>query len=194
MKALTAHMKPFIFTAALLLLSPAIRAADKAGPEKTIFHISGLECASCAYSVQCALTQTPGIVGAEVVQTLDSFARVSFDPKVISAHQIAQVVRDAFPLHGTPYLPTMKLRIRGYSQEGRAAKVKAMFERWKKWVELEEWDAHEGECFIHFLPLVKDAKSPNPQGWRLAQLTEALQAPAPVGLGLEFQIVEPGLP
>ena len=144
--------------------------------------------------VQYTLSQTPGITEVEVLQTLESFARVSFDPKIISEHQVAQAVRETSALHGTPYLASIKLRIPGYSQEGRATLVKAAFDHWKQWVELEVWDEREGELIIHFLPLEKSAKATNPRGWSLAHLTEALQAPAPKGLGLMFQILEPRQP
>lgn len=175
------------------LLTCASMAADKpAPPAQTVFLISGLECGSCVYMVQYALSQTSGVKEAEVMQTSDNFAKVSFDPKVVSEHQLAQAVRDAPALHGTPYLATMKLRVSGLARDGNAAKVKALFNRWKQWVEMEVWDEREGEIVLRFQPLEPDAKGVLPRGWSPALLSEALQAPAPKGLGLKFEIVEPG--
>lgn len=170
----------------------AAHGADTPAPAaKAVFIVSGVECGSCVYMVQYTLSQTPGIAEVEVSQGLEDFARVSFDPKVITEHQIAQAVRDAPGLHGKPYLASMKLRVSGYAQNGNAAKVKALFDRWKQWVELEVWDEREGELHIHFRELEKDAKGTTPRGWSFAKLTEALQAPAPKGLGLKCEILEP---
>jgi hypothetical protein len=41
---------------------------------------------------------------------------VSYDPKLVSEHQIAQAVREAPGLHGMPYIATMKVRVPGFSQ------------------------------------------------------------------------------
>lgn len=194
MKPVTRTMKPFILTTALLALLPLLTAAaDKPAPTaKAVFIVSGMECGSCVYMVQHTLSQTRGIAEVEVLQTSESFARVSFDPKVISEHQIAQAVREAPGLHGMPYIAKMKLRVSGYAQNGNAAKVKELFDRWKPWIELVVWDEREGELHIHFHELNKESKKVAPSGWSLAQLTEALQAPAPKGLGLKFEIIEPG--
>jgi copper chaperone CopZ len=180
--------------ALLSLLPLAAPGADRPRPSQVDFCISGLECGSCVYSVQQALAETPGVSEVEIVQMLDSHARIIFDPKVVSVHQMAQAVREAFPLHGNPYLATLRLRIPGYSHEGKAAQIKGVFARWKKWVKMEVLDEREGELIIHFLPLEKDASRSRPRGWGLAELTEALRAPAPKGLGLEFRILAPGQP
>ncbi len=119
----------------------ALHAADKPAPAKeanTVFVISGLECGSCVYMVQNQLANTDGINEVEVLQGLEGFARVKFDPKRLSEHQIAQAVREAPGLHGMPYIASMKLRVPGFSQH--AAKVKALFEKWKPMIELEVWD------------------------------------------------------
>lgn len=141
--------------------------------------------------VQYTLARTPGVSEVEVLQSLEDFARVRFDPKVLSEHQIAQAVRDAPGLHGTPYLAAIKLRVPGFVEKGNAEKVKALFERWKQWVELEVWDERAGELHIHFKELTRDAKGAIPRGLSLAQITGALQAPAPKGLGLKCELLEP---
>lgn len=169
--------------------------ADKPAPApaaKAVFIVSGLECGSCVYMVQHTLSQIRGIAEVEVLQGLEGFAKVSFDPKIISEHQVAQAVRETPGLHGMPYIATMKLRVPGYAQDGNAAKVKALFHRWKQWIEMIVWDEREGELHIHFHELKKDAKGALPRGWSYTQLTEALQSPAPKGLGLKCEIIEPG--
>lgn len=179
---------------AFALLAGVSTATDKAKPAKTVFHVSGLECGGCVYSVQSTLSQTPGVSEAEVIQGFEGTATVSYDPAVISEHQIAQAVRESPMVHGTPYLAAMKLRIRGYAQDGNASKVKALFDRWNQWVELKVTNEREGEVLVHFLPLENSAQVKTRRGWSLAQLTEALEAPAPKGLGLKFEVLPLGAP
>jgi|APTNR8051073442_1049403.scaffolds.fasta_scaffold12360_3 copper chaperone CopZ len=167
------------------LFALVAHAADKAAPAKAVFVVSGLECGSCVYMVQHQLSQTPGIVEVEVLQGIEGFASVSYDPKALSEHQIAQAVREAPGLHGAPYIATMKLRVPGFSQH--VAKVKALFEKWKPSIELVVWDEHADELIVNFNELKKDAKDAFPRGWSLAQLTEGLR-----DLGLKFEILSPG--
>jgi copper chaperone CopZ len=167
-----------------ILLSFTLHAADKPAPAKVVFVISGLECGSCVYMVQTQLTQTRGISEVEVLQSVEGFARVSYDPKVISEHQIAQSVRDTSALHGMPYIASMKLRVPDFSKH--AAKVKALFEKWKTTVELVVWNEREGELIVNFTELERDAKLVLPRGWSLSQLAEGLQ-----GLGLKYEILSP---
>lgn len=167
------------------LLAFSLHAAEKAAPAKAVFFVSGLECGSCVYMVQNLLSQTPGIAEVEVLQGIEGFARVNYDPKLISEHQIAQAVREAPGLHGIPYIATMKLRVPGFSQH--SAKVKALFETWKPSIELVVWDEHAGELIVNFQELKKDAKGAFLRGWSLAQLTKGLQE-----LGLKFEILSPG--
>jgi copper chaperone CopZ len=167
------------------LLSLALHAEEKPASTKTVFVVSGLECGSCAYMVQYQLSQTPGIVEVEVQQGLEDYASVCYDPKAVSEHQIAQAVREAPGIHGTPYIATMKLRVPGFSQN--AAKVKALFEKWKSSIELVVWNEHKGELIVNFAELKKDAKGTFPRGWSLAHLTKGLQE-----LGLKYEIISPG--
>jgi copper chaperone CopZ len=169
---------------ATFILSLALHAEDKPAPAKTVFVVSGLECGSCVYMVQHQLSQTPGIVEVEVLQGLEGYANVNYDPKLVSEHQIAQAVREAPGLHGMPYIATMKLRVPGFSQH--ATKVKSLFEKWKPSIELVIWDAHAGELIVNFAELKKDAKGVLPRGWSLSQLAEGLQ-----GLGLKYEILSP---
>ncbi|HRH94756.1 MAG TPA: heavy-metal-associated domain-containing protein [Prosthecobacter sp.] len=168
-----------------LLLSLALHAEDKPAPTKTVFVVSGLECGSCVYMVQHQLSQTAGIVEVEVLQGLEGYANVSYDPKLVSEHQIAQAVREAPGLHGMPYIATMKVRVPGLSQH--VTQVKALFEKWKPSIELVVWDEHAGELIVNFNELKKDAKGAFPRGWSITQLEDGLKK-----LGLKFEILSPG--
>ena len=167
-----------------ILLHFSLHAADKPAPSKTVFVVSGLECGSCVYMVQHQLSQTPGIAEVEALQGLEGYASVSYDPKLVSEHQIAQAVREAPGLHGTPYIASMKLRVPGFSQH--STQVKALFEKWKPSIELVVWDEQVGELIVNFVELKKDAKGAFPRGWSLSQLAEGLQ-----GLGLKYEILSP---
>lgn len=157
---------------------------------KTSFVIAGLECGACLYVVQDALTRAPGVSEVEMVQTGENFARVTFDPRKITEHQLAQAVREAPPLHGKPYLASLKLRIPGYPEQQNAAKLQALFSHWKDWVTLAVTDAAKGELVIEFLPLEEDQLVPKPLGWNLRLLADAIQAPAPDGPGLQVEVFE----
>lgn len=161
-----------------------LRAAEKQ-PAMT-FYVSGVECGSCVYIVQQSIRETKGVADATVVQMIDACANVVFDPKVSSEHQIAQAVREALPIHGKPYLATLKLHVPGYAKH--AAKVDSLFARWKDWVELETVDKSKGELLIHFHELRIDPKKTGPQGWSLAQFAAAMKSPKPKGLGLDFTV------
>ena len=167
-----------------VFLPLSLHAADHPTPAKAVFTIAGLECGSCVYMVQHQLSQTPGIAEVEVLQGIEGYARVSYDPKLVSDHQIAQAVRETPGLHGTPYIATMKLRVPGFSQH--APQVKSLFEKWKPSIELVIWDAHAGELIVKFAELKKDAKGVFPRGWSLSHLAEGLQ-----GLGLKYEILSP---
>lgn len=184
-------------------VASATAADDKAELVNRTFYISGLECGSCVYMAQQAISETKGVNEVEVVQMLDSFAKVTFDSKALSEHQIAQSVREAIPLHGTPYLASLKVRIPQYAEGGNKVLVQAMFGRWKEWLEVDVMDEREGELVLHFLPLPALAETKEalakaktmavakgPQGWSLAMLDEALRAPSPKGLGLEYRLVK----
>jgi len=168
-----------------ILFSFSLHAADKPAPAKAVFTISGLECGSCVYMVQHQLSQTPGIAEVEVMQGIEGYASVSYDPKLVSEHQIAQAVREAPGLHGMPYIASMRLRVPGFSQN--STQVKALFEKWKPSIELVVWDDHAGELIVNFAELKKDAKGAFVRGWSIAQLEDALKK-----LGLTFEILSPG--
>lgn len=174
----------------LALTAPgtALGAEDKPKPTELIFDVTGLECGACVYSVYQAIKDIKGVSDVDVLQTTDGYAKVAYDPKLVSEHQIAQAVREAFPLHGLPYLIKLRVRIPAYIKADLAAKVDAVFGQWQKWVEVKPTDKAKGEFLVHFKPLTKDPKASGPQGWSLTELTLALKAPAPAGLGLEVLV------
>jgi copper chaperone CopZ len=178
--------------ACVVFLSAALaRAEEAAHPRQLSFFVSGVECPSCVYVIQQALTETKGVSEAEVIQMSESEAKVSFDPAIASEHQLAQALREALALHGVPYLATLKVRIPGYSREAHASKLAVVFARWQESVKIEPLDGHEGTFVIRFLPLETDARKSGPQGWSLGQLAQAITAPAPKGLGLTFEVIRP---
>lgn len=151
------------------------------------FYVSGLECGSCAYMVQQSIREAKGVGDATVMQMIDSYAMVSFDPRLVTDHQIAQAVRETYPIHGRPYLATLKMQVPACAKNAdNSRKLEALFGGWKQWVKLESADKAKGLFLIHFLPLAVDAKKAGPQGWSLGLLTQALKSPT--GLGMEFSL------
>jgi copper chaperone CopZ len=175
---------------ALCLAAPGSNsgAEDKPKPTELIFDVTGLECGACVFTVHQAIKDTKGVSDVEVLQTTDGYAKVAYDPDVVSEHQIAQAVREAFALHGSPYLLKLRVRVPAYTQADHAAKVDAVFASWQKWVDVKPTDKAKGEFLIQFKPLEKGAKANGPHGWTLAHLTSSLKASPPQGLGLEIVI------
>lgn len=180
-----------ITVAALCLAALALVAAEKPAPAaKTVtltFYVAGVECPSCIYSVWQSINGIKGVTDINVQQRIDSYANVTFDPAKVSAHQIAQAVTNAWPLHGKPYVASLTLRVPGYDKGGNAAKVDAVFAAQKPWVKFEPLDKSKGEFVVSFLPLKADDKKTGPQGWNPDTLTRALHDSAPKGLGLEVE-------
>lgn len=166
------------FITAFFLTTSWLAAAE---PVKRTFYVSGIECGSCVYMVQQAVTETKGVSSVTVVQIIDKYANVTFDPSVVTDHQIAQAVREAYPLHGTPYLATLKLCVADYAKN--AAKVDGLFAAWKDSLKVEVIDKAKGELVVHFLPMPSDEKKTGPQGWTFAEWAEAAQKH-----GVEFKL------
>ena len=177
-----------LLTTSFLLAVTCLIAEDKPKPTTLTFYVGGVECPSCVYSVNYSISQLKSVSDVTAGQFIENYANVTFDPKVVSIHQIAQAVTDAAPLHGVPYQPTMKLFIPDYAKDQNARKVDALFAQWKSWVEVETADRAAGEFIIHFQPLKLDEKKAGQQGWHLVQLSEALSGPAPKGLGLKHTL------
>jgi copper chaperone CopZ len=174
-----------------MVLSTFSIAAEKPKSAQVVFDVAGLECPACVYSVYQSIKEAKGVSDVDVIQTTDGYAKVTYDPQIISEQQVAQALREAYPLHGTPYLIGLRLRVPDFAKPGFAAKVDAVFTAWTKWLEVKPLDPAKGEFRIHFKPLESDGKTVGPKGWNLAQLTKALTGPAPEGLGLEVTIGQP---
>jgi len=170
----------------LVLLFAFTTAVSAADPVVTrTFYVSGVECGSCVYMVQQSIGETKGVEDVQVVQIIDNYAQVTFNPKRVSDQQIAQAVREAIPLHGTPYLATLRVRMPDYAKHKAA--VDKLFTGWKGSVTLVPSLEVKDEFTIHFEPLKADGKKAEPQGWSLAAFTEAMQ-----GLGVGFTLVQEG--
>jgi copper chaperone CopZ len=156
-----------------------------AEPVTRTFFVKGMECGSCVYMVQQSVTATPGVSDANVVQLLDSYANVSYDPKVLSEHQVAQAVREGTALHGTPYLATLKVSVPEFSRH--AVKIEAAFTKWKDAVWLDVLDRDQGQLEIHFHELKPGPKKAGATGWSLALLEETLK-----GIGATCTLVKEG--
>lgn len=177
------------------LLVPGVFAAERpAGtphPVTLTFYITGMECAACGAMINQSINQVQSVTGVDLDQ-FGGYINVSFDAQVASAHQIAQAVADAIPLHGKPYGATLKLRVPEYAKAGNAAKVDAVFARRPEWVRVETADKAKGEFVVHFLPLKAAPGKEGPQGWNPGDFGQAVQDPAPKGLGLDFALVKEG--
>jgi copper chaperone CopZ len=152
-----------------------------------------MECGACMDFVGQSIRTVKSVTNVEIDQVL-GIANVSFDTHVSSAHQIANAVTNAFPLHGKPYAATMKMRVPEYAKDGNTAQVDAAFARRAEWVRVETVDKAKGEFLIHFLPLKADKTRTGPQGWNPGHFGHAIHDPAPKGLGLEFALVKEGQP
>jgi copper chaperone CopZ len=177
-------MRPFLFH--LLLLATVCVStvlADESGAVTRTFYVTGVECGACVYLVQLSASECKGVIKADVVQTADSFANVTFNPRLVSEHQIAQAIRDAMPVHGTPYLARLKVHVDGYSNH--ATDLGALFQKWRQWVQCEVLDAGKGELVVHFLPLQFNASHSGPAGWSVSAFQMALRRALPSGVRVE---------
>lgn len=178
--------------ALLCLLTGGTFAADrppsKSDPVTLTFYVSGVECPSCVYIVNQSISDVKNVTDVSVSQGIENYANVTFDPRAVSVHQIAQAIVDSIPLHGRPYEPSLRIRVPDYAKNGNASRVDAVFARWKQWVDVTTVDKAKGEFVIHFLPLKADKNKQEPQGWTLDHLVRAVQDPPPRGLGLAFTV------
>jgi copper chaperone CopZ len=168
--------------AAFFLLTAALHAAE---PVTRTFYVSGVECGSCVYMVQQSVTETKGVSDATVIQLIDAYANVAFDPTALTEHQVAAAVSGATPLHGKPYLATLKLTVTDFPKH--AAKIQAAFAAWKDEVWLDVLDRAQGELEIHFHDFKTAPTKPGPRGWSLSQLDATLKA-----LGASYTLAKEG--
>lgn len=180
---------PLFFLIAPVLTAAHTFAADPApkGPLETVtFYVAGVECAACVFAVNDSVRRLSGIDEVIDGQNNANYINVTFDPDKVSAHQIAQAVTDAFPLHGAPYVPTLRLVVPGYGEGENAARVAGVFAKWKDWVEFEVAKPGKGELVVRFKPLVSDPAKVAATGWSHAAMGEALAKVLPPGTKVEL--------
>lgn len=180
-------MKPHPFKRSFLLFlaGSAAFAEDPAAVCRS-FQVKGVECGGCVYVVEQSLRERKGVASVQVIQGLETFARVTFNPLLVGEQCLAQAVREATPLHGEPYAARLRMRIRGYAQN--SALVRDLFERWKDSVRFEELDAEKGELLLSFLPLKGGGDSPNSVGWSLSVWRDAAKQCLPAELTWEIPL------
>ena len=147
------------------------------------FYVSGVECGSCVYMVQQAIGETKGVEDVQVVQIIDNYAQVTFDSSRVTDHQIAQAVRDAIPLHGTPYMATLRVKIPNYAKQKEA--LGKLFDSWKGSVTLVPSLEVKDEFVIHFEPLKASSQGAELPGWSFAAFREAMKT-----LGVSFSLMQ----
>lgn len=164
--------------------------APKTAPraERLTLYISGVECPSCVYSVQYNVSQTQGVLEVVSGQNIDNYANVTFDPKRLSVHQLAQTVLDSPPLHGMPYTASLRLKIPAYAKAESRKKIDALFAQWNRQVKVDAIDEAKGELELRFEPLTGGNGKPGPAGWSLDLLRLRLAAPPPQGLGFSYLV------
>lgn len=160
-------------------------------PETLTFYIAGMECGACVAMISQSVGEVKGVSDVDI-SIISGTANISFDPRAASAHQIAQAVTDSFPVHGRPFLATLRLRVPDYAKHDNATKVDAVFAAHKKQVSVETVDRAKGEFIVHFLPLQVDGRKAGPQGWTPGEFLRAISTPAPKGPGLACTIVKEG--
>ena len=172
---------------AVLLLVAGHFCGALAGPSEIVtrtFYLTGVECGACVYLVQLSASERRGVLKADVEQTAESYANVTFDPRLVSEHQIAQAIREAMPLHGAPYLARLKVRVGDSGKH--AAALDLLFQQWRGLVECEWLDRSKGELMVHFQPLETRATQTAVAGWSAAQFRAALKAGLPPGVPIAF--------
>jgi copper chaperone CopZ len=188
-------MKPLLL--ALIATALTAAAAEKKEfvphPVTQTFYISGVECGACVDAISQSVSRVKSVTAVKM-DPADGYANISFDTHVSSAHQIAQAIADAAPVHGKPYAATLKMSVPAYAQDGNAAKVDAVFAKRAEWVKVETADKAKGAFVIHFLPLKVDKAKTTPQGWNPGHFGHPVHDPAPKGLGLAFALVKEGQP
>lgn len=164
----------------------AADSAPKAPLETLTFYVAGVECAACVFAVNDSVRRLSGIEEVIDGQNDANYINVTFDPAKVSAHEIAQGVSDAFPLHGAPYVATLRFVVSGDGGGENAAKVAGVFSKWKDWVEVETKKGGNGGYLVKFKPLKGDRSRAVAAGWSHAAMQEALGKALPAGTKVEL--------
>lgn len=148
------------------------------------FYVSGVECGACVYLVQLAASECKGVLKADVTQAAEGIAQVTFDPRLVTEHQIAHAIRGAMPLHGAPYLARLKVRVGEYPKHSHDLEL--LFQKWSNVVRCEVLDRNKGEFFVHFLPMEPEAVKNGLAGWSAVRFSQALQTALSPGATVEY--------
>jgi copper chaperone CopZ len=150
----------------------------------TTFYLTDVKCAACVSFLENSIRSVPGVQELDGLTETSGYARITFDPRRATPHQIAQAVTDTLQLHGEPFVASLKLLVPEYAQAENTAKVDALFARQKDFVTLECRNRTKGLFQLRFQPQAKAAGQNSSAAWRPDHLLAALKA-----LGLTAQFV-----
>ncbi|NBV21262.1 MAG: copper chaperone [Proteobacteria bacterium] len=171
-------MKNLLLTALFATLALNASAADspKAGKVTATFYINEVKCSTCANALDESLRKLPSVSKVDNLSESTGLANVTFDPKAVSYHQVAQAIFATEPVHSNPYIATLKFSIDGYAKGDNAAKVDAILAKHKSEVRPELKNKANGEFVLFFEPLKVSAAKKGPQGWSYDEFAAEVQA------------------
>lgn len=173
-------MKNLLLIALFAGLPLNVPAADApksaAGKVTATFYINEVKCSTCASALEESLRKLPSVSKVDNLSESSGLANVTFDPKTVSYHQVAQAVFATDPVHSNPYIATLKFSIDSYAKGDNAAKVDAILAKHKSEVRAELKNKAKGEFVLFFEPLKVSAAKKGPQGWNFDEFAAAVQA------------------
>jgi copper chaperone CopZ len=158
-----------------------------AGPEILTFYVTGMECGTCQAMITQSLNEVKGVKDVDL-SIIGGYANVTFDPRLASVHQVAQAVLETQPVHGKPFVATLRIVMPDYVKPANKARVDAVLARHPEWVRIEAAGKDKGEFVVSFNDVEMDASKSGPQGWCLEEFLHAIRDPAPAGLGLVCEV------
>lgn len=169
----------------------SVGAADKKKKADTsattaTFYISNVQCSSCVDAISGSVLKLKAVKEIDGLTGTSGYANVTFDPALVSHHEVANAIYKSAPVHGEAYVAGVKMRIPAYAKGDNAAKIEAAFAKLKDKVEVKVVNKKDGELLVSFLQLKLDPTKKGPQGVTSGELAAMIQEPAPKGLGLEF--------
>ena len=176
-------MKLFAAASALFTTACILAAAEPAKPVTVTFYINEVKCSTSANAIDESLRKLPSVTKVDDLSESTGFAKITFDPKTVSHHQVAQAIFATAPVHSDPYVATLKFSIEGYAKGDNAAKVDALLAKHKADVRAELKNKARGEFVLNFEPL-RAAGKKGPQGWSFGEFASAVEA-----LGLEATLL-----
>jgi hypothetical protein len=166
---------------------PSAKAVSKRLRASTrTFFIEGVQSDAHARAIVAAASKVESVTSVVDLTPSSGFANISFDHGLVTHQQIAQAISAA-----GPFQVSFKFRVPAYAQEGNAAKIDAIFDRYAKLVSIEPLDPSQGLFAVHFLPFTPGPDQPG-QGFNIGHIVHPLHDPAPKGLGLFFEQVTDG--